>query len=112
MKNALVLLGVPDSCITLDYAGLRTLDSVVRGKEIFGQDKFIIVTQKFHSYRAVFISRYHGIDATALAASNIPFRKALKILGREFLARPIAIIDLYITKKEPRHMGEKEELRY
>jgi SanA protein len=108
----LVLLGVPDSCITEDNAGLRTLDSVVRGKEIFGQNKFIIVTQKFHSYRAVFIGRYHGIEVTSLAASDIPFLRAIKILGREFLARPMAISDLYITKKEPRHLGEKVELNY
>jgi SanA protein len=112
MKNALVLLGVPDSCITLDYAGLRTLDSVVRGQKIFGQDKFIIVTQQFHSYRAVFISKYYGIDANALAASDISFRQALPVLVREFFARPKAIVDLYITKKGPHHLGEKEELRF
>jgi SanA protein len=112
MKNALVKLGVPDSCITLDYAGLRTLDSVVRGKKVFGQDKFIIVTQQFHSYRAIFISRYHGIDAIALAASDISVRKAFRVLGREFLARPLAIVDLYIKKTEPRYLGEQIELRF
>jgi SanA protein len=112
MKNALVQLGVPDSCITLDSLGLRTLDSVVRGKKIFGQDRFIIVTQQFHSYRAIFISQYHGIDATALAASDISFRKALPVLVREFFARPLAIIDLYITNKEPPFLGDKVELKY
>ncbi len=55
MQKALVRLGVPDSLITLDYAGLRTLDSIVRSKEIFGQTKILIVTQSFHCYRALFI---------------------------------------------------------
>src|SRR5690349_18166886 len=47
MKKALVKLGVPDSVITLDYAGLRTLDTIVRCKEIFGQDTITIITQPF-----------------------------------------------------------------
>src|SRR5687768_14624631 len=51
MRKALIIKGVPASAITLDYAGLRTLDSVVRSKEIFGQDKITIITQPFHSYR-------------------------------------------------------------
>ena len=110
MKNALVKLGVPDSAITLDFAGLRTLDSVVRGQKIFGQHKFIIVTQQFHSYRAIFISRYYDIDAIALAAPGITFKKDLRVVGREFLARPKAIIDLYLLEKEPAYLGEKEDL--
>lgn len=110
MKNALIKLGVPDSAITLDYAGLRTLDSIVRCKKIFGQDKFIIVTQQFHSYRAVFISRFYNINATALAASDISFREAIPVLMREFFARPMALIDLYVLKTEPRFLGERQEL--
>ena len=56
MLKALLKKGVPASAITLDYAGLRTLDSIVRCKQIFGQNKIIIITQPFHSYRALFIS--------------------------------------------------------
>lgn len=111
MMNALVSLGVPNDRITLDYAGLRTLDSVVRGLKIFGQKKFIIVTQQFHAYRAIFISQYYGIDATALAAGDIPLPEAIRMLAREFLARPMAIYDLYIGKTKPHHLGEKEELK-
>lgn len=110
MKNALVKLGVPASAITLDYAGLRTLDSIVRCKKIFGQDRFIIITQQFHSYRAIFIGKRYDIEATALAASDISFREAIPVLTREFLARPIALIDLYVLKTEPRYLGEKQEL--
>jgi len=56
MKNELMKLGVPDSCITLDYAGFRTLDSVVRCEKVFGQTKFTIISQWFHTEPHLFIS--------------------------------------------------------
>src|SRR5204862_7461680 len=55
MKNALVKLGVPDSAVTLDYAGLRTLDSMERARKIFGQTNLTIVTEDFHAARSVFL---------------------------------------------------------
>jgi SanA protein len=110
MKKALMNYGVPDSVITLDYAGLRTLDSVVRSKEIFGQEKLIIITQSFHSYRALFISRYYDIDAVVLVAQEPPQETALKVYFREYFARTKAVLDLYILKTAPRHLGEKEPL--
>ena len=108
MQKALIEKGVPDSIITLDYAGLRTLDSVVRCKEIFGQSKFTIITQKFHAHRALFISRYYGLDAVAFIAPSPPLRFSWKVKMREMLARPLAILDLYVFGKEPRHGGDKE----
>ncbi|HEY3404793.1 MAG TPA: ElyC/SanA/YdcF family protein [Ohtaekwangia sp.] len=110
MQKALMKLGVPSAAITLDYAGLRTLDSIVRCKEIFGQDKIIIITQPFHSYRALFISRYYDIDAVAMVADEPDLESALKVRLREYLARTKAILDLYVLKTAPRFMGEKEEL--
>ena len=111
MLNALVKLGVPDSVITLDYAGLRTLDSIIRSKEIFGQDKLIIITQPFHSYRALFISQFYDIDAVALQTPELAYETGLKTYVREYFARTKAIIDLYILRKAPRHLGERENLR-
>ena len=110
MQKALMRLGVPSEAITLDYAGLRTLDSIVRSKEIFSQDKIIIITQPFHSYRALFISRYYDIDAVAMVADEPDLESAFKVRLREYLARTKAILDLYILKTDPRFMGEKEEL--
>jgi len=110
MKKALMNYGVPDSVITLDYAGLRTLDSVVRSKEIFGQEELIIITQSFHSYRALFISRYYNIDAVVLVAQEPAEETALKVYFREYFARTKAVLDLYILKTAPRHLGEKEPL--
>ena len=110
MKKALVLLGVPDSAITLDYAGLRTLDSIVRSKEIFGQDKITIITQPFHSYRALFISNFYHIDAVALVTQETVNEAPLKIYVREYFARAMAVVDLYVLNTAPHHLGEKEPI--
>lgn len=110
MKKALMKLGVPDSVITLDHAGLRTLDSIVRCKEIFGQSNIIIITQPFHSYRALFISDYYHIDAVALVAKEPSQQIAAQVYLREYLARTKAVLDLYILGTGPRHLGEKEPL--
>lgn len=111
MRKALLKWGVPDSVITLDYAGLRTLDSIVRCKEIFGQDKIIIITQPFHSYRALFISHYYNMDAVAIIAQEPIEEAAFKVYFREYFARTKAILDLYILKTAPHHLGEKEHLQ-
>lgn len=111
MKKALIRLGVPSSAITLDYAGLRTLDSIVRSKEIFGQSEITIITQTFHSYRALFISNYYGIDAIAFVSQESHESKDEIVLWREYLARTKAILDLYLLKTAPRHLGQKEPIR-
>ena len=72
MKNALIKLGVPDSCITMDCAGFRTLDSVIRTKEVFGQNSFTIVSQEFHNERAVFLANKYGMDVVAFNAKDVP----------------------------------------
>jgi SanA protein len=110
MQKALIKLGVPAQAITLDYAGLRTLDSIVRCKEIFGQTNITIITQPFHSYRALFISRYYNVDAVALVATEPNQEDALRVYVREYLARTKAILDLYILGTTPRHLGNKEPI--
>lgn len=110
MKKALMAKGVPDSLITLDYAGLRTLDSIVRCKEIFGQDSIIIVTQTFHGYRALFISNHIGLDAFLVEPARIDSQSTLRVRTREVVARSLAVIDLYLLGTSPRHLGKKIEL--
>lgn len=110
MKKALIRQGVPATAITLDYAGLRTLDSVVRSKKIFGQNKIVIITQPFHSYRALFISRYYDMDAVAMVADDPTPERTFKVTLREYLARTKAVLDLYVFKTDPRFLGEKEEI--
>lgn len=106
MKKALVLQGIPADHITLDYAGFRTFDSVVRSKKIFGQDSIIIVTQEFHCYRALFISNYYGMHAVAFATGGVPEGHSPWTLFREYLARCKAVIDLYVLRKKPKFLGK------
>ena len=110
MKKALIKKGVPEKAITLDYAGLRTLDSVVRSKKIFGQNKITIITQPFHSYRALFISRYYDMDAVAMVAEDPELEQTFKVRVREYFARTKAVLDLYIFKTDPRFLGEKQKI--
>ncbi len=110
MQKALIAKGVPRSAITLDHAGLRTLDSVVRSKKIFGQNKITIITQPFHSYRALFISRYYNMDAVAMVADAPDLDRTFKVHLREYLARTKAVLDLYVFKTDPAFLGEKEEI--
>ena len=107
MRKALLNLGVPDSVMTSDFAGLRTLDSIVRCKEIFGQSEFIVITQKFHCYRAIFIAQNYDMKVNGYVAPSMPLTYSLNVLARELLARTLAVIDLYILGKEPKFSGEK-----
>ena len=110
MKSALIEdHGVPPEAITLDYAGFRTLDSIVRCKKVFGQNEVIIVTQSFHSYRALFISDYYDMNAWAYVAPASTSGK-IKVLFREYLARTLAVWDLYLIHREPKFLGKKETL--
>jgi len=106
MKKALLEQGVPDSCITLDYAGFRTLDSVVRCKKVFGQDKFTIISQEFHNQRALFISNHYDIEAIAFNAQNVPEELSLSTTLREYFAKFKAVLDIYILHEEPKFLGE------
>lgn len=107
MKNALMAQGIPSERITLDYAGFRTFDSVVRSRKIFRQDTLTIISQEFHCYRALFISDYYGINAIAFAAKGVPTDNAFATIAREYLARFKAVVDLYILQKQPKFLGEE-----
>lgn len=110
MKADLMEKGVPESYITPDYAGLRTLDSVVRANRVFGQDRFIIVSQCFHGERGIYLATQHGIDAIAFCAADVYGAMGSKIYLREYFARLKAVIDVWILRKQPKHLGEKVEI--
>lgn len=110
MKEALMEAGVPESAITLDYAGYRTLDSVVRCKEVFGITSVTIITQQFHSYRALFIGNYNGLKAIALTAGPAEHQDSFSVLTREYFARLKAVLDLYVLNTTPKHLDQKEEM--
>ena len=111
MKAALVAAGVPAERIVCDYAGFRTLDSVVRAREVFGQSRFLVVSQHFHNERAIFLARRLGIEAVGLNAQDVPRRRALTTWLREYLARVQAVLDVTLLDTRPRFAGPPEPIR-
>ncbi|WP_449400292.1 SanA/YdcF family protein [Chryseobacterium wanjuense] len=99
MLLTLIHYGIPQDRIFLDHAGFRTLDSVVRAKEIFGQTKLVIISQKFHNERAVFLAKKNGIDAFGYNAKDINKYMGFKTNIREYFAKAKAYYDLILGVK-------------
>ncbi len=110
IKNDLISGGVPASKIFLDYAGFRTLDSVVRSKEIFDQDSITVISQKFHNERAIFIAKSKGMKAVGFNAKNVSVSYGYPVLIRELMARVKMVLDLVFGKK-PKFLGETIEIK-
>lgn len=110
MKRDLLKAGIPDQNIVLDYAGFRTLDSVVRAKSVFDADHFVIITQRFHCERALFIAKQNNIDAICLAVPEPKGAAGMKIRVREVFARVKAVIDIYVLDMQPKFPGPKEPI--
>lgn len=109
MKNALIAGGIPQNRVFLDYAGFRTLDSVVRAKEIFGQDTFTVISHKFHNERAIYLARHYDIEALGFNAQDVSVHYGFKTRVREWLARVKVFVDL-LTNKQPKFLGEPIEI--
>lgn len=107
MRDSLMAHGVPEDRIILDFAGFRTLDSVVRAKEIFGCDSLTIISQADHSARALYLAEANGIAAVAISA---PLRAGrwvrTRLALREWLARDKMMLDIWFGK-QPHFLGEK-----
>jgi SanA protein len=104
MRTDLMGLGIDSTKIYLDYAGFRTLDSIIRLKKIFGQSKVTIISQKFHNERAIFIAEQEGIEAIGFNAQDVNFKLGFKVQLREKLARVKVFLD-NIFNKEPKFLG-------
>lgn len=111
MRKALLLAGVPEQDITMDFAGFRTFDSVVRAKEVFGLSRFTVITQKFHTYRAVFIGKKFGVPAWGFIAPATPDgRKGFRHPAREVFARVAAILDIFLLNTQPKFLGQPQSV--
>ena len=109
MKDSLIDAGVPADRIVCDYAGFRTLDSVVRAKKVFGLDSFIVVSQEDHVRRAVFTALGFGCDAYGYAAQKVNGRFSIRTRIREQFAKVVAVIDV-ILRRKPKFLGPREPL--
>lgn len=110
MKRDLLKAEIPEERIYLDYAGFRTLDSIIRAKEIFDTDNFLIISQKFHCERALYIANYHQINARCFAVPGPSSHSGFKVRFREVFARTKAFIDLYLIGTQPKFLGPKEPI--
>lgn len=109
MRRALLDLGIDSTLITRDYAGFRTLDSVIRIKEVFQQDSVLIISQQFHNERAIYLARQHNIAAWGFNATDIFTKLSFKTRCREYLARTKALFDV-LFHTEPKFYGDKIDL--
>jgi SanA protein len=106
IKDDLIKRGIPANKIFLDYAGFRTLDSVIRSREIFGQKSITVISQEFHNQRAIYIALSNDINAIGYNAKDVNRNYGFKTRIREKLARVKMFIDIIIGK-EPKFLGDK-----
>ncbi|WP_075321320.1 SanA/YdcF family protein [Histophilus somni] len=100
-------MDIPEDVMYMDFAGFRTLDSVIRADKVFKAQPMTIITQQFHCERALFIAKFYDIDAICFAAKSPA--NYLSVRMRELFARVKAILDI-VLEKEPYFLGNPEPL--
>lgn len=110
MKADLVARGVPARFITCDYAGFSTLDSIQRASRVFGQRRVVVVSQRFHLERALFLARADGLAAAGCVAAQAPLGWRVRVRLREVLARGKAVIDVGCGRGA-RFLGPREPVQ-
>lgn len=110
MRDALVEKGIPFEKITLDYAGFDTYDSVIRANKIFGLKKFVVISQKFHNERAVYIARRFNIQAYGYNTKNPNIKSGKMVHIREYFARVKALIEVNLGIN-PTYLGKREFIK-
>ena len=109
MRRALIAAGVDSTHITLDYAGFRTFDSMVRARDVFGQENVTVISQRFHNERAVYIATRAGMDVVGYNAPDVTGRTGWRTKLREKAARVKVFLDILLGV-EPYFLGEPVEI--
>ena len=110
MMEALVKRGVPTEHIVRDYAGFRTLDSMARAHAVFGLNDAVIVTDRFHLARSLYLAQHEGLDAVGFAAREYPSPALANMQRREIGASLGAFWDTEVAHVKPRFLGPKEAI--
>ena len=110
MKNYAIERGIPSEDIFMDHAGFCTYDSIYRAKEIFGVKNMIIVTQKYHLYRSIFIANFLGVKSYGIKSDARKYTKMPYHLIREMLARCKNFLKC-IFRMKPKYLGERISLK-
>ena len=111
MKAALLAENIPESALTLDYAGFRTLDSMARANRIFGLSRMTVITDDFHAPRAVALGRHFDIETVGYCPPPVPLKWSTKTRVREILARLRTALDLTVLQTKPHFLGEPEPIK-
>jgi SanA protein len=103
MRNYALSLGIPNEAIVQDYAGLRTYDTCLRAREIYGVRQAILVTQSFHLPRALYLCNMLGVKSTGVSADLREYRKESKLYWniRELPATIVALWEVHISHPMP-----------
>lgn len=110
MQADLIAMGVPPGKIFMDYAGFRTLDSILRCKEVFGTTDITVISQPFHNQRAVFIANHKGLSAVGFNARDVNSNSGFKTQLREKFARVKMLLDL-VVGKDAKFYGPRIEIK-
>ncbi len=102
MRNELIRNGVPSEDILPDYAGFRTLDSILRAKNVYGKNSFLVISQAFHCERAIYLADHHKLDVIGFAAEDVPEKDRPRRYLRESAARVMAFLDLHLLNTRPK----------
>lgn len=97
MRDSLVARGVPSEAIFLDGKGFSTFDSVVRATKVFGYQRYIVVSQRFHNERAIYLAEHLGLGTHGIIGVNAMSPTTLmskKTYAREYLARVKVFLDI------------------
>ena len=105
MKEYAIEQGVASEDIFMDHAGFSTYESMYRAKEVFEANKIVIVTQKYHLYRALYIAKQLGIEAYGVNSDPRKYVGATYREAREIIARDKDFIKC-IFKPQPKYLGE------
>ncbi|BCX49184.1 protein SanA [Haloferula helveola] len=110
MKEALVAAGVPEDRIFGDSAGLRTLASVVRAKEIYGVEQVTFISQRFQNERAAYLAKSIGLDFAGYNARDVEGQGGFKTKIREVGARVKMWLDVHVLETRPQELGPPVQL--
>ena len=105
-KNYLISVGVNTEDIVLDYAGFRSYDTCFRAKHVFEIKHALLITQRFHLPRSLFLCQKMGIEVDGVSASVQIYAGSLKNLVRESLAQQYSFYEVYMFPHNPRFLGE------
>jgi SanA protein len=108
MRAALLARGIPSDRIVADYAGLRTLDSVIRAHEVFGLDSYTVISQRFHTERAVYLADGFGSSAIGFNAADVD--GGLKMEARDVVSRLGAVLHVWVLRSRPRFLGPRVDI--